>query len=151
MKRGFYKEIETWRCKNGSEQHVTHCHIISKCALPIVDIVGLIPAGNPDCFILLNDLSYTGIVGSGARWDDKRCDGVRTRAELLDIRVVGVSSSCPDHQKIAAATPFTHPLESCVHVGSAAHHHRPWRGLRGDVICVANPEVGVLLGRFSCQ
>jgi hypothetical protein len=81
----------------------------------------LIAAGDKQSFGVLYGACDEGVAGGGAVGNDECGDRIFSRAELLDVWVVGVGASGTNHKKIPAATALAHPLKGGVHVGAAAH------------------------------
>src|SRR5205823_5241892 len=118
-------------------------------AFPEIDVVGLVAAGDPEGFGVLDGGDDEGVAGHVAVGDDEGGDGVFVGAELLDVRIVGVGAGGADDEEIAVAAAGAHPLEGGVDVGAAAHEHGAGGGGGGYVVLVADAEIGILFGGES--
>src|SRR5206468_5690858 len=118
-------------------------------AFPEIDVVGLVAAGDPEGFGVLDGGDDEGVAGHVAVGNDQGGDGVLGGTELLNVRIVGVGAGGADDEEVAVAAAGAHPLEGGVDVGAAAHEHGAGSGGSGDVVLVADAEIGELFGGES--
>src|SRR4051794_20389496 len=64
---------------------------------PQIDVGRLIAAGDPESLSILNMAADVGGVSARNAGDDDGFDRIHLRAELLDVRVVGVCARSPNH------------------------------------------------------
>ena len=110
-------------------------------AFPEIDVIRLVAAGNPQGFRILNSGDNERIAGCGAVGNDEGGDRILIRAELLNIRIVGVGAGGADDEEIAIATATAHPLESGIDIGAAAHEDGAAGGCGGHVIRISHPKI----------
>src|ERR1051325_699795 len=76
---------------------------LHRCSAPYVHVRRLIATGNPECLSVLYMAADIRRVCTGHRGDNDGLYRIHLRTELLNIRIVRVCASGPDHNEVATA------------------------------------------------
>src|SRR5215213_5879310 len=85
-------------------------------AAPQVHVRRLITTGNPKGLSVLYMAADIRRICTCYGSNNDRFHRIHLRTELLDVRIVSVCTSGPDHNEVAAACTLAHPLKRSVNV-----------------------------------
>lgn len=109
-------------------------------ALPEVDVVGLVAAGDEDGGSVGDGVGGEGVESGGAGGEDKGGDGVDV-AEVADVGVVGIGAAGAEDEEVATRGVVAEKAEGGVLVSTAAHEGVAGCGGDGEVGGVADADV----------